>query len=353
MRRGPSVMKTDNIRHYDIFHPPLRPGHAAWVSLWQPEPDKLMVSFQHMEGDRRQKPSYNFMKKQFINDYELKQLFFLSGDGGQHWRQVAEKKMFLPNLHFCITKTPVKSGKVLAVYSSHNLPGYAGGATVLFSSVSGGQGQWKKEQIIRPVPRITPNQIKAIGGNTLIITAYSGDGNCYYLQSKDEGANWSRPVMIAGATETMSFWEPIVEEIKPGCLLCVMRTHREQRGEKLQHNGINYHQVIMREKGGKYIPEKPVDIGFGFRGRPEIFKTSAGVLILAAPGGFFAFSRNGGENWETHPEIMRGLPHNADPNLLELADGRIICAYFFGSDWPFPPPVDEYIGCTVFNVRTS
>jgi hypothetical protein len=88
------------------------------------------------------------------------------------------------------------------------------------------------------------------------------------------------------------------------------------------------------------------------RGRPEIFKTSAGLLILAAPGGFFAFSGNGGENWETHPEIMRGLPHNADPNLLELADGRIICAYFFGSDWPFPPPVDEYIGCTVFNVRT-
>jgi len=45
--------------------------------------------------------------------------------------------------------------------------------------------------------------------------------------------------------------------------------------------------------------------------------------------------------------------HNAETTLLELPDGRIYYSYFIGSDFPFPPPCDEYIGRTFFRLKRN
>lgn len=345
------LVRITDLTHGSIYHPSLSPGHASWISLWKSIGNKIFISFQEMEGDRSSAPSYDFMKASDRDSYDIRHKFFSSTDQGASWKFESEKELFLPNLQFAVTKNPLPSGKILGAYPSRNLKKYAGneGAVVIVSSSDGGR-TWSEEAVLKsPVyKRLIPMSIIHDESAGTLLFAYTDAGDCLCFISGDGGKSWSDHFVLAKAGGNLSFWEPAVEKLAGNKFISIMRTHRE---DIPRHNGINYHKVIFSFDSGGIVASQPEDTGIGFRGKPELLKTSSGVMILAAPGHLFAFSYDDGNTWELHLDMMKGLPHNADPTLIETAPDRILCGYFFGSDYPFPPPMDQHIGCTKFKIK--
>ena len=345
------LVQTLDIEHKCIYGSACKPGHNSWISLWKSMDDRLFISFQEMEGDRTRSPSYDFMDSAKRSNYDIRQRFFSSCDQGESWTFESDKELFLPNLMFTAIKNPLPSGKILSAYASRNLKEFheVKGAIIITSSMDGGR-TWSFETSIKHPDYKSLNPTSIIYDKTagVILSAYTDSGDCLCFISGDEGKSWDKNFTIAKASGNLSFWEPTVTKISDGTFMCIIRTHRE---DIPKHNGINYHKVIFTLRPEGFNPSLPEDTGIGFRGKPDIIKTSSGILILAAPGHLFAFSCDEGNTWELHLDMLKGLSHNADPALIEMEPDLILCGYFFGSDYPFPPPADEYIGCTKFEIK--
>lgn len=345
------LVRITDLTHGCIYHPRLSPGHASWISLWKSIENKIFISFQEIEGDRSCNPSYDFMKPSNREKYDVRHKFFSSTDQGGSWNFETEKELFLPNLLFTVIRRPLPSGKILGAYSSRNLKEYAGneGAVIIVSSYDGGR-TWTEETILKSLiyKRLIPMSVIYDNSVGTLLTAYTDVGDCLCFISGDDGKSWSDHFVLAKASGNLSFWEPSVEKLGENKFISMMRTHRE---DIPKHNGINYHKVIFSFDSDGIVASLPDDTGIGFRGKPDLLRTSSGIMTLAAPGHFFAFSCDDGNTWELHLDMMKKLPHNADPTLIEISPDRILCGYFFGSDYPFPPPMDEYIAYTEFSLE--
>ncbi len=345
------LVSVHSIQHRVIYQPPRIPGHAAWVSLWKNQNQELFVSFQEMEGDRKMPATYDFMKEENRARYDIRQKIYRSPDQGTHWDFASERELFLPNFSFIACKDTLPSGKILAACAARSLPEFHGceGKIILISSCDGGLN-WQFENMLDN-PDCQSLHVTSILHDQnagILLCAYSNTGDCYCFVSDNEGKSWKQSFCFAKHGGNLSFWEPSLVKTAENQYLCIMRTHRE---DIPKHNGINYHLVGLTRNNQEFQFSDPMDTGIGFRGKPDLFKSSSGLVIFSAPGHLFAFSADDGKTWEIHLDVLSGLPHNADPCLVEMMPNHFLCAYFFGSDHPFPPPCNQYIGCTSFEIQ--
>ena len=291
-------------------------------------------------------PSYDFDAS-----CQVRQKIMVSYDEGKSFTVVLERTI-RPYSHFVPLREPAADGKFLALAR-----GDVSGTMVLLESEDNGQTLTKRSCPDFREP-IYPGDIKPFNAG-IAVSGYTAKGTTVIFYSGDDGHTWSDPATIAEPVDNMSFHEPAIEALDDKCLLCVMRTHRQ---DIPKHNGINYHQVQLEFENGKFTAlGKLQDTGIGFRGRPQLLQTSNGILILSAPGGLLAFSTDGGAIYELDLHTLKDIPavtyhgkpynHNADVQFLLMPDGDVLCSYFIGSDLPFPPPIDEYIGVSRFHVE--
>lgn len=358
------LFQVSGVRHVRIYHGESVPGHTQWPVSWRTPNGDIYVSFQEVTGDVSRKSGYEYVKPEYRSQFRIEQKTLCSHDGGisynPFWTKPTEPYGF-----FMPLKHSSSDNLLQAVCRPKAFPEFADSPSrsVLFiESEDQGIHFRKKSRIERAGEVLVPGDLKRFG-KMLLVSCYTVSGKSLLFHSNDNGASWNDPCEIAVPHDNMSFHEPAVEPLNETQLLCVMRTHRE---DIPKHNGINYHSVVMTWNGHGFVHGELADTGIGFRGRPQLLKTSDGVLILAAPGHLLAFSGNDGFTWELDLRTMSDIPpviyrdepfrgnaysHNADPSLMELSDGTVLCTYFIGSDYPFPPPVDEYIGATFFKTR--
>lgn len=99
-------------------------------------------------------------------------------------------------------------------------------------------------------------------------------------------------------------------------------------------------------------------------GTPYLQRLSSGEIIFVAPGSFVAVSKDDGRSWHSGmadfklPKVkitdrfgIKPYNWNAENMVIELPDGRIFYSCFIGSDFPFPPPCDMYIGGVFFRIN--
>ncbi len=359
MNDNPRLFNVSEVTHRKVYESPVKPGHNQWPSSWVAANGDIYIAFQSVDGDRSQAPGYQYAEEEFRAGYDIRQNIMVSRDSGATWELEFQRET-LPYHFFIPLRHPGKDGELIALCSSRlaaSLGGTEEEAMVLAASADNGRTLRKKSEITYH-EKLYPADIKSFGAG-LIVSGYTQAGESVLFYSPDMGASWQPPVVIATPHDNMSFHEPALEVLDNQEVISVMRTHRE---DIPKHNGINYHQVVLQFADGNFqVKGELQDTGIGFRGRPQLLKTSDGILILTAPGGLLAFSGNRGDTYEIDLLTLRGIApvlylggkpfrHNADPQLIQLHDGSIFCSYFIGSDYPFPAPVDEYIGVSRFRV---
>ena len=373
------------VQSVTICQSDIKPGHLAWPKAFLDNEGNLCVIFQQITGDLTCESSHDF--HQHPENYQIKLICMQAAPGSSEFHKLWEKICVSASSFFIPAPTPAPDGKMLAVSLPAILPQSAGlppGSAIILESDDCGRNFTLRSVITLPGTEIWPNDIKYIGSR-LYMASYDGKGACHIFYSDDDGYTWSEPLEIVKSHDNMSFHEPSFCELSDGDLLVVMRTHRM---DIPRHNGINYHfaRISKDDRGklymiceetpltanyifdadGKISPSPVRDSGFGFRGRPYIQKISNGTIIMVAPGSFIAISKDDGNSWHsglwnmgiskvtiTDRSGTKPYNWNAETMILELPDGRIFYSWFLGSDFPFPPPCDMYIGGTFFRLNES
>lgn len=357
-----STVELYDIHTQKVYESKLKPGHNQFPEAFLDGEGGICVIFQQITGDLQQAPSYEFRNPG--KGFTVKLICMRMAKGESDFRQIWEKEMTKPYGFVIPAPTPSLDGKMIAVCrpsANTDFAGIPGKSVVIVESSDFGKTFKVRSIISMPDTLLIPNDIRYIG-KTLYVATYDGKGAAHLFSSDDDGKNWSKPFEIVKMHDNMSFHEPTFAGLPNGDIVIFLRTHRM---DIPNHNGINYHKVIIsRDQQGNMQASPVQDTGFGFRGRPHILRSSGGILMLACPGSFLAFSRNDGKTWESGQwdfgieEVMitdkwgvKPFKWNAETVLLELPDGKFYYSYFIGSDFPFPAPCDEYIGGTFFKVK--
>ena len=360
LNRGVTVALT-GIDTFKVYESEEKPGHNAWPAVFQDSDGGLCVVFQQVTGDLKRKSDYSFLNpgKEFV----IKLIGMRMAKGETRFRKIWEKTMMKPHSFVIPAPTPSRDGRMIAICRPTASPDFAGlpeESAVIAESADYGKTLTVRSVIHAPGIQLVPNDIRYIG-DSLFAATYDGKGGAHLFESKDDGRTWSAPFEIVRMHDNMSFHEPTFTQLGDGSLAVFLRTHRM---DIPKHNGINYHKTVLsRTPEGSWRATPVEDTGFGFRGRPYVLRSSGGVLILACPGQFLAFSRNDGRTWESGlwefgiPEVtivdaegVKPFRWNAETTVHELPDGRFYYSWFLGSDYPFPPPCDEYIGGSFFRI---
>jgi len=162
----------------------------------------------------------------------------------------------------------------------------------------------------------------------LMIPAYgalgrSKVGSSVLYRSHDKGATWSEAILIArGTPKTRAYQEPVLMEVAPGHLLCMLRVHDPK------HPGI-FFRCESKDAGRTWSKPEPTGILSG--ACPRLLKLRDGRLLLTygrrfEPFGIYAtLSEDGGQTWgdtwqlRTAPDGDQGYTSS-----LELDAGRIL-----------------------------
>lgn len=357
-----SMVELYDIHTQKVYESKLKPGHNQFPEAFLDNEGGICVIFQQITGDFQQAPTYEFRNPG--KDFTIKLICMRMAKGEIGFKQIWEKKMIRPYGFVIPAPTPSLDGKMIAISRPSATTDFAGipeKSAVIVESSDFGKTFKVRSIISLPDTLLVPNDIRYIG-KTLYVATYDGEGAAHLFSSDDDGKTWSKPFEIVKMHNNMSFHEPTFAGLPNGDIVIFLRTHRM---DIPNHNGINYHKVIIsRDKQGNMQASPVQDTGFGFRGRPHILRSSSGILILACPGSFLAFSLNDGKTWESGQwdfgieEVMitdkwgvKPFKWNAETVLFELPDGRFYYSYFIGSDFPFPAPCDEYIGGTFFKLK--
>lgn len=357
-----SMVELYDIHTLKVYESKLKPGHNQFPAAFMDNEGGICVVFQQITGDLRQAPTYNFRNPG--KDFKIKLICMRMEKSGKEFKQIWEKEMIKPHSFVIPAPTPSLDGKMIAMCrpsASTDFDGIPEKSVVIIESSDFGKTLKLRSIISMSDTLLAPNDMRYVG-KTLYVATYDGKGAAHLFSSDDDGRTWSNPFEITKMHDNMSFHEPTFVGLPDGDIVVFLRTHRM---DIPNHNGINYHKVIIsRNRQGKMQASPVQDTGFGFRGRPYILRSSGGILVLACPGKFLAFSLNEGKTWESGQwdfgieEIMitdqsgtKPYSWNAETALLELPDGRFYYSYFIGSDFPFPAPCDEYIGGTFFKLK--
>lgn len=189
----------------------------------------------------------------------------------------------------------------------------------------------------------------------------------FCLRSRDKGITWGEPALVAEGSElTVHFLEPSLVRLRSGRLISTLRTRGEGPGadERVRDEGgdigtIYAHyghifQTISDDNGRTWskVVQTPM---WGFPS--HILELRDGRLLCAygyrrAPYGVRAvLSHDGGETWDIANEIVvrddGGTSDLGYPVSIELPDGRILMAYYFNQEKPDNPESEtRYIAGT-------
>ena len=350
-----ALVRLQDMESLKVYESQDKPGHNQFPSAFLDKDGGLCVVFQQMTGDLNRTPDYGFV--QHPEQYCIRLVGMRMAPGEKTFRRIWTQPAGRAYTHCIFAPHAAGNGSNLA------LRGADGSRIEVMETSDCGQTFQVKAVLSIPDRPLYPNELRKIG-ETWYLAAYDGLGGAYLFTSGDDGATWSKPFQFVTAHDNMTFHEPTVESTSDGNLIVLLRTHRM---DIPKHNGIHYHRVVIsRGKDGSFQASEAQDTGLGFRGRPSLLRTRDGVLTLVCPGNFLAVSLNDGRTWESRigefpvqevtifdKGISKPFSHNAETVLLEMPDGRIYCSFFVGSDFPYPPPCDEYIGGIFFRLRRN
>lgn len=185
----------------------------------------------------------------------------------------------------------------------------------------------------------------------LLVVGYAGQeqgGQAALLsRSRDQGRSWSVPTVLAhDPTGMIDFQEPAVLDLGEGHLLCVMRTvdrhlTADLADETARRKGMTayMYQCHSWDKGLSWSPPQCTAI---FGHPPNLIRLADGRIVCSYghrrdPFGIRAcLSEDGGESWQIEREmILRRDGGGSDlgyPSSVALADGSILTAYYIHTE---------------------
>ncbi len=163
---------------------------------------------------------------------------------------------------------------------------------------------------------------------TLMIPAYgalgrSKTGSSVLYRSTDRGASWSEAVIIArGNPRTRAYQEPVLMELAPGRLLCMLRVYDPE------HPGIFWRS---ESSDGGSTWSKPESTGVLSGACPRLLKLRDGRLLLTygrrfEPFGIYAaISEDGGASWGDTLQLRPAKDGDQGyTSSVEIENGRIL-----------------------------
>ena len=178
----------------------------------------------------------------------------------------------------------------------------------------------------------------------------------YCLRSTDQGATWTRHGTIGdGAAEGLHFLEPGWVRLRGGRIIALLRTRAEVEGaaRELPPAGFLF-QTVSGDDGRSWTKPVATPI-FGFPA--HLLELADGRLLCAygyrvPPFGVRAtLSHDAGHTWDVAREIVvrddGGTSDLGYPVSVQLADGRVLMAYYFNQEQPgVPDSTPRYIAGT-------
>lgn len=167
----------------------------------------------------------------------------------------------------------------------------------------------------------------------------------FCLRSKDRGATWGEPALVAeGADRQVHFLEPSLVRLRSGRMITMLRTRGEGAGADERKGNVGSHfgylfQSVSEDRGRTWARPEPTPM-WGFPG--HVLELRDGRLLCAygyrrAPYGVRAtLSHDGGKTWDiAHEIVVRSDGGTVDlgyPVSIQLPDGRILMAYYFNQE---------------------
>lgn len=196
---------------------------------------------------------------------------------------------------------------------------------------------------------------------TLLLAGYKGlsqGGEAALLsRSTDGGRSWTQPTIIAhDASGMRNYQEPALLDLGDGHILCVMRVldrrpTANDPDEQARRRGVTawMYQSHSRDNGQTWESPTSTEI---YGHPPNLIQLADGRLLCSygyrrAPFGIRAcFSHDQGQTWDTENEVvLRTDGGGGDigyPSSVELADGSILTSYYIHT----PDNLDRRIEAT-------
>ena len=374
--------KAYDVEINDVYHPKVRPGYACWVSLWKAVNGELMLAF--MEKRRAPNSSYRSIPLEFWESMALpikfqasfcegspdiitESVIMKSDDKEKKWVETGRCNTGIGS--FAYTSLP--DGTILRGFSTNYLSFYPeetakGG---IQKSSDGGK-TWSVSSIFQEKDfSASPYRLRRLCDGTLVALGgfgatfgqgrpratrhtkrpnirQEGQHGCWI--SFDNGINWEGPLIVFPGISTP---EPDFVELPSGDLLILNST--VQAGPEVR-------QYVHRTKHG-FIPGPVYDVVSG-RVPETVCVTKSGLLVgavrrglsstmsiaemkrrapdLRTGGGAFTCSNDEGATWQR----IEDLPSSGyQPQIIELKDGRFLCAWHCGADQIFGQN-HQYVG---------
>lgn len=376
---APMPVKVNDLEFRKIYETPTGPKWSSWAQAYVAESGALNVVFKVIEGGPADLPAdykWQYIGPKALSESGVKRNYrhLESTDNGQTWRNVAVYDASDLATPILLPALSLGKGALLGVggmwdgwdhdRNSYDLVG------TLMTAISHDNGKtWENRQTLNDPAtkdRLVWCHPALLRDGAIVLPAYGTDTkigslpngatepaafDAYLFFSDDEGRSWSKQILIAKGTPTLSMEEPAVAELENGDLLVILRhTNPSKAGSNDVY--VNCGQIIVRKVEGKWIPGPLMRTHLGFRGMPALLRTRDGVLICAGSGNQFNFSVDDGKNWSAtqvsaDPAYNR---HNHYPVMVELSDGHVMSIYHLGNDLPYPPPEPEWIHSTSFKL---
>lgn len=370
---APMPVTITDLEFRKVYETPAGPKWNSWTQAWLTESGALDLVFKVIEGGPTKLSSdykWQYIGPKALREAKITRTYrhLESTDNGRIWRPVAvydasdlESPMILPALGLG-RGTLLGVGGVWCpwdeVRNTYKIYGK------LMTALSRDNGKtWEHEQILNDPAKDCSIWChpRLLRDGTLVLPAYGTsriDGAtadvpwsaCLFF-SNDGGKSWSKPLLLAKGTPTLSIEEPDVAELGNGDLLVIMRhTNPSKAGSGEVY--VNCGQIIVRKVNSKWVAGPLMRTHLGFRGMPALLRTRDGVLICAGSGNQYNFSVDDGKTWSATQIIADPtyLRHSHYPVMVELANGRIMSVYHLGNDWPYPPPEPQWIHSTSFKL---
>jgi hypothetical protein len=366
-----SYAKAYGVKINDIYHPKVRPGYACWVSLWKGANDELMLAF--TEKRRASNSSYRPIPLEFWEsmgvpikyqvsfcngspDVTTESVIMRSVDEGKTWIETG--RCDSGGLMNCFAYTSLPDGTILRGSNTNYLSFYPEEVAKgeIQKSDDGGK-TWSVSSIFQEKDfSASPYRLKRLGDGTLI--ALCGFGNTFgpgrpsrtrltkepnvieasqngLWISDDNGINWQGPLVVFPGISTD---ESDFVELPSGDLLLL--------NSKVQ-GGPEVRQYVHRTKHG-FIPGPVYRVVSGIV--PEtVCITRSGLLVGAVRSGPYTCSNDEGATWHE----ISGMPKcEYQPYIIELKDGRFLCAWHMFGDCIFGQH-HQFVGQHVFRLKDN
>jgi len=377
-------MKNDSFRIVEfskrtIYHSPQTPGYTCWVGIWNMPDGSTMMCFTQATGPQEGRPkappeirerlcwppsghgdSYD------MTGLDLANVHLRTTDGGNTWQQVGAD-LFKSCMNGCTgqAEAALPDGTILRGVWGSYLPYDEVPQTGFIQRSTDGIKTWGDPEIILDPQKYSywPKRIRVLRDGRVIMTGamahvpaasktraeYSRLLRPVLLGSEDGGRTWLEPVEVLPEALRRPPYpgeEYDVAELPNGDLLLVFRwaVYDSSTGKFVREER---RQSVLKKIGQIWKPGPIRPAPFPHSGHPELLATHEGPILHLATSGI-SWTADAGEHW--HDAEIGGTGYY--PRAVQLADGRILCAYHHGGDNGYGD-VDQSIGACTFRLAAE